>query len=119
MENKRRVDLSIENPVLNGARMGMDTCLKMAVARAISTGSMKGSATLKVTFELEDVIDKDTGETYISPKIGYKNSYSVPKKDSVEGTVIELCRIVPKDGKYLLVNNQISMDELMEEETEE
>ena len=116
-EKKQRIDLGLDNPILLAAKQAMNSCMKLAVQRALSTGSMEGSASLKISFELEEAIDKDTGETYISPKIDYKSSYSVPLKDSIDGTVIDICRILPgNDGKYLLINNQISMDELLEED---
>jgi len=116
----QRVDFGIMNPVLDSARQGFDACLKMAVNRAISTGSKEGSATLKVGFELEDGIDEETGETYMIPTIKFKAGYSVPMKDSIDGEIIEQSRLWRgPDGKWLLVNNQISMDELLAEESEE
>ena len=57
----KRYELSIDHSMLYGAKAGFDTCLKMAMAKAISTGSMEGSASLKISFELFKSLDKDTG----------------------------------------------------------
>ena len=115
-----KFEVSINNPILKGARQGFDTCLKLAIARAIKTGSNEGSATLKVSFEFESVEDKETREISIAPEFKYKAGYAVPIKDSIDGEVIEISRIVPKeDGDFMLVNGQITMDEMLEDETEE
>lgn len=115
----RRVDLGINNPILESARMGFDECLKMAVNRATRTGSLEGSATLKVGFQLKEAIDAETGETYLAPSIQFKAGYTVPMKDSIDGKIIEASRIFKgPEGEWLLVNNQITMDELLAEEDE-
>ena len=116
-KQQQQFDISIDHRLLIGAKQSFDSCLRSAVARAISTGSMEGSATLKVSFELKDDVDHDTGETFINPEIDFKSAYSVPLKDSIDGSVIDKCRIVPgSDGMYQLIAGQISMDELLEEE---
>ena len=93
--------------------------MKMAVNRAIQTGSMEGSATLKVGFKLEKGIDADTGEIHMTPSIQFKAGYTVPMKDSIDGEIIEASRIFKgPEGEWLLVNNQITMDELLAEEDE-
>lgn len=116
MKKQQQFDLSIDHRILIGAKQSFDTCLRIAIERAIKTGSMEGSATLKVSFELEEDVDKDTGEAFIRPKIDFKSAYSVPLKDSIDGSVLDMCRIIPgSDGIYQLVTNQISMDEILEE----
>lgn len=116
-EPKNRIDLSLDNPILTAAKQAMNTCMRFAVQRAVSTGSMEGKATLSIKFELEDSIDHETGETYISPKIDFKSGYSVPLKDGIDGTVMDTCRIIPRaDGQLCLINGQISMDEIMAED---
>ena len=112
-----KFELSIDHQMLKAAKIGFDACLKAMVAKAISTGSMEGSATLKVNFEITEETDKDTGEIYKQPEIRFKATYSVPLKQGCEGTIIEKSRIIQgRDGAWMLVNNQISMDELMKGE---
>lgn len=116
----RRFEISIDNAALKDAKKAMDTCMQIATRRAINTGSYECSATLKVVFKLEETMDVDTGETYISPKIDYRSNYCVPLKDSIDGKVIDICRLIQDGGGgYQLINGQISMDELMEDEEEE
>ena len=112
---RKQFELSINHPMLKGARQAFDTCLKIAICKAIKTESMEGSAHLKVSFEIQKGTDKDTGEIYMMPVIKFKTGYSVPMKDGIDGDVIEVSRLIPdQDGEYLMVNEQVSMDELME-----
>ena len=117
---KKQFDLSIDHKMLEGAKGGFDTCLKIAVAKALATGSNEGSATLRVSFEIHNGVDSETGETYMLPEIKYKAGYSVPMKDGIEGKVIEASRLIRKnDGGFSLVNEQVSMDELMDDDDEQ
>lgn len=118
-EKKKRIDLGLDNPVMTAAKQAMTAIMKLAVARAIGTGSMEGTATLTVRFELEDAIDQKTGETFIIPKIDYKSRYAVPLKDSIDGKIMNPCRIIQTGEGFCMISNQISMDEIMEELGEE
>ncbi len=118
-EKKKRIDLGLDNPVMTAAKQAMNAIIKLAVARAIGTGSMEGTATLTVRFELEDAIDQKTGEAFIIPKIDYKSRYAVPLKDSINGKIMDPCRIIQNGGGFCMIRNQISMDEIMEELGEE
>ena len=116
----KRADLNLDNPILIAAKDAFNSCLKMAVAKAIDTGSNEGSVTLKVAFSMESSADNQTGEIEMLPEIKFKAGYSVPMKESMEATVMTGCRLLHgPGGKWLLVDNQISMDELMEEDEEE
>ena len=116
---KKHFEMSIDNPALVGGKHGIDACLKMAIKKAIDTGSMEGSATLKVSFELMKHLEEGTGEVTIVPQFTCKFGYSVPMKKSAEFKVMENSRVIQnRDGEYMLVNDQVSMDELMEEEDE-
>lgn len=109
-------ELSIDHPMLNIAKIGFDMCLKRMVARAIETGSMEGTATLKVSFDISEETDKETGEVFKQPQISYKVNFSVPMKYGTDGKIIEKSRLVDKrEGGWILVGNQISMDELLKE----
>ena len=113
MEN---FELSIDHPTMTIAKISFDTCLKQMVAKAIETGSMEGSATLKISFDISDETDKETGEVYKMPKIGYKANYSVPMKYGTDGKIVENSRLIEKrDGGWMLASNQITMDELLKE----
>ena len=104
----KKFEVSIDHPLLKGAKQGFDACLKAAITKAITTGSMEGSATVKVSFEIGKTMDSDTGEISMSPDFKFKAGYSVPMKDSIDGNVIELSKIVERDGEFILVNGQIT-----------
>ena len=75
-----KFELSIDHPMLAVAKRGLDACLKAMVAKAISTRSMEGTATLKIGIEIFEGTDKETGELYRAPEIKFKAGYSVPLK---------------------------------------
>ena len=117
---KKQFDLSIDHKMLEGAKGAFDTCMKIAVAKAIATGSNEGSATLRVHFDIHQGMDSETGETFMLPEIKYKAGFSVPMKDAIDGKIIEASRLIrKKDGSFSLVNEQISMDELMDDDEPE
>lgn len=110
--------LRIDNPVLACAKASLDFCLQEMMKKAVKTGSMEGTVTLKIAVELEEWKDQDTGEIFLKPEIKYKATSSVPMKSDLDGKVMGLKRMQRNiDGDWLLVDNQVSMDELMEEKT--
>ena len=119
MSKKKQFEISIDHAMMIGAKAAFDTCLRAAVAKAISTGSDEGSATLRVSFEIFSSLDTETGEWKRTPVLKYKAGYSVPMKESMDATIAESSRIVPADEGYLLVNGQVSMDELLAEDEDE
>ena len=107
-------ELSIDHPMLTIAKISFDMCLKQMIDKAIETGSMEGTATLKISFDISEETDKDTGEVFKQPSISYKVNYNVPMKYGTDGEIIEKSRLIDKrDGGWMLVGNQISMDELL------
>lgn len=116
----RQFEIGIDHPMLNSAKEAFDTCMNRAMVKAIDTGSDEGSATLRIAFEIMTVMDNDTGETKRMPLLKYKAGYSVPMKESVDATIAENSRLIQgADGGLLMVNGQVSMDELLEAETPE
>ena len=114
---KQQFEISLDHTMLRGAKAAFDTCLRAAVAKAIGTGSDEGTATLKLGFEIMTALDRETGEYRRVPIMKYKASYSVPMKASMDATIDDESRLVPdEDLGYMLVNGQISMDELMAKE---
>ena len=115
-----KFELCLDHPMLTSAKICMDQCLKLMVAKAIETGSMEGTATLKIGFSIEELTDKETGEVYKWPEIEFKTGYSVPMKQSAGGKIVEKSRLVQKnDGNWILVNGQVTMDEILQEQKEE
>ena len=113
----KKFAMSIDHPSLAGAKHGFDECLKRGVHRAISTGSNEGTVTLTVRFEIVETLNEKTGEMFKVPIMKFKAGYSVPMKEGCDGTVTDLCRIIEGPGnEYLLVNNQVSMDEILQEQ---
>ena len=119
MSKKQQFEISIDHAMMIGAKAAFDTCLRAAVAKAIGTGSDEGSATLRISFEVLTAMDSETGEIRRMPVFKYKAGYSVPMKDSMDATIAESSRIVPGGDGYLLVNGQVSMDELLAEDEPE
>ena len=120
MSKKQQFEISIDHAMMIGAKAAFDTCLRMAIKKAIETGSDEGSATLKVSFEIFSTVDQDTGEIRRLPVLKYKAGYTVPMKESMDATIPESSRLIQnQDGGYLLVNGQVSMDELLAEDEDE
>ena len=96
-------ELSIDNPILMGAKASLDTCLRAMVTKAISTGSMEGKASLTISMEIED-----------GPVIKFKAGWSVPIKESEEGKLPQGNQLVRNpDGDWCLISNQVTMEEVM------
>ena len=117
---KQQFELGIDHGMMVGAKSAFDTCLRAAVAKAIGTGSDEGSATLKISFEILSTMDQETGEVRRMPVFKYKAGYSVPMKDSIDATIGESSRLIHDDDVgFMLVNGQVSMDELLAEDEDE
>ena len=111
----KKFEMSIDHPTLAGTKLGFDACLKRGIRRAIATGANEGTVQLTVRFEIEERMDRETGETYKVPFMKFKARYSVPQKEGCDGEMTEICRIVEGPGnEYLLVNNQVSMEEILQ-----
>ena len=117
MDKKQQFEISIDHEMLKGAKRAFDTCMKAAIRKAIATGMNEGSATLKISFEIFDAVE-ESGEINKSPDIKYKASYTVPMKESMDATIVEKSRLIMGENGWELVNEQISMDELMAEDGE-
>ena len=115
-KEKNRFDLCIDHPILTQARISFDQCLKQMIAKAIETGSDEGTATLKLAVVIPKILNQDTNEWEMKPTIKFKAGYSVPMKSGCDGIILEKSTLVENGvGGFLLVNDQISMDELLEE----
>ena len=115
-----RFEPSINHAMLIPARQAFNECLGQAIDKAIRTGAMEGSATLKVSFEMMEILNTKTSEYEIIPQIKFKASSSVPIKESVEGKIAERATVrEDKDWGWILVNNQINMDEIISGEAKE
>jgi len=113
---KKRCELSLDHPVLAQAKLVMDNCLNAMVSKAIETGSMEGTATLKIGMEIEDALDKQTGEIIKKPTIKFKVGWAVPIKNSAEGKLITDSHLArDNDGDWRLINNQLSVEDILAE----
>lgn len=109
--------LRIDNPVLACAKASLDFCLQEMMKKAVKTGSMEGKTTLTISMELEEWKDQETGEIYMKPEIKYKATSSVPMKSDMDGKVMGLKRMRQnRDGDWLLTDNQVCIDDLMDGE---
>lgn len=111
---KERFELRMDHPSLVGAKVAMDNCLKAMVSKAVETRSMEGKASLTISMEIEDGMIEETGEIVKQPVIKFKAGWSVPIKESEEGKLPAGHQLVRNpDGEWCLINNQVSMEELM------
>lgn len=114
-----KFELSIDHPMLKAAKAGFDACLKAMVAKAIHTGSMEGTAKLAIGFEIREEVDENSGLIKDKPEIKFKAGYSVPIKYGCDGKITEDSQLLKRDkGGYILLNGQISIDELLDETDE-
>ena len=111
---KKQFEIGIDHELFRGAKAAFNTCMRAAIAKAISTGSYEGSATLKINFEIYKTLNQDTGEYEERPEMKYKAGYSVPMKESAEATIVEKSQLHRTEEGYALITGQISMDEIME-----
>ena len=115
-----KFELSIDHPMLKGAKAAFDACMKAMVAKAIHTGSMEGTAKLAIGFEIREEADEATGMIKEKPEIRFKAAYTVPIKYGCDGKITEDSQLLKRDkGGYILLNGQISIDELMDEAEDE
>ena len=112
----KRFELSMDHPSLVGAKIALDKCLMAMVNKAVETRSMEGTATLKINMEILDVLNDETKEWEKKPSIKFKVGWSVPIKANAEGKLMDICDgqlVRNPDGNWCLINNQVSIDELM------
>lgn len=113
----KKFELSIDHPMLAPAKAALDACLKAMVIKAINTRSMEGTAHVKIAFDIHEELDEENGMVQDRPEIKFKAGYTVPIKDGCDGKIAEESRIIPNEkGGFILVNGQISMDELLDED---
>lgn len=111
---KKRFELSLDHPVLAQAKLGMNRCLNYMVTKAVDTGSMEGTATLKISMEIEEDTVEETGEIVRDPVIKFKAGWSVPIKENEEGKLPRGGKLVRNpDGEWCLINNQVTIDEVI------
>ena len=115
---KQQFEISIDHTMMKGAKQAFDKCLQIAVTRAIATGSDEGSANLRISFEVMTGVNEETGDMRRIPVFKYKAGYSVPMKESMDATIAESSRLESTKDGWILVNGQVTMDELMEDEGE-
>jgi hypothetical protein len=108
-------DITIDHRMMQEAKGALNGCMQMAVKRAIMTGANEGSATLRISFEIAEVLNKETSEFEKVPVWKFRAGFSVPMKESMEATMPETGRLIETDEGWKLVSDQIHMDELMAE----
>lgn len=112
--SKKPFEISIDHAMMARAKASFDSCLRIAVTRAIRTGSNEGSAALKISFEIMTEPDQNTGEIRRIPEFKYRAGYSVPIKESIDAKIEEDSRLMDSADGWKLVTGQISIDEMME-----
>lgn len=119
----KSLELSLDHPMLAAAKIEFEGALKRMVSKAVSTRSMEGTATLKISMDIMEVENNETKEWEKRPVIKFKAGWSVPIKENTEGKMpMNSQLVVNPAGEWCLISNQISMDELMdldEDDTED
>ena len=116
---RKQFEIGIDHTMMKGAKQAFDKCLQIAVTRAIATGSDEGSANLRISFEVLTSLDEKNGDLKRMPVFKYKAGYSVPMKESMDATIDESSRLESTKDGWMLINGQVSMDELLAEDEPE
>ena len=113
-KQQQQFESSIDHAIMKAAKASFDTCLKAAIAKAISTGADEGVAALKISFEIFQSLNQESGEYERHPLFKFKAGYSVPTKESIDGKIAERSQLVTGPDGYMIINGQITMDEILE-----
>lgn len=113
---KEQFEISIDHSIMKAAKLSFDQCLKLAISKAISTGADEGSAALKISFDIYQTMNEKTGEYERKPIFKFKTGYAVPTKETIDGKIAEQSQLVSGPDGYMIINGQISMDEILAEE---
>ena len=114
---KKQFEVGLDNPALVAAKIEFQEALKRMINKAVATGSMEGTATLKISVEIMEVM-AEGGVIEKRPIIKYRAGWAVPTKESAEGKMPMNSQLVRNpEGDWCLISDQISMDELMDKES--
>lgn len=112
--------LSIHNEIFNSLIDGLDRCLNICVDKIIETDMKKGTVTGTIQVEIDTKADENTGEVYYFPKFKTKAKVSIPLKGEMELLVSVNLKLMKRSGGgFLICDNQISVDDLIEAAREE
>ena len=77
-----------------------------------------GSISTKIDIEIRETQNEETGEIVYQPIFSYDVNYKIGAKHKIgKGVSAGLYLEKTMDGRNIVASNQISMDELVEEET--
>lgn len=122
---KTDFQIGLNHPDFTGIRETMDAALNHTLLRMTDGNFSEGSVTLKIVIEIaEDQqgnVDPETGEIIRKPVFGGKVSINIPQKASADiPTVIgNKLEYDAERKRFVMINPQISMDELLSEEDSE
>lgn len=120
--------IGINHPDFSHIRETMDKCLNTTLQKMISRHFTEGSVTIKIDIGIKDnpedpsvEVDPETGEIMPVPTFGGKVTINIPQKASASLPAVfgHGLRYDDENERYLMINPQISMDELIPDETAE
>ena len=124
---KTDYQIGINHPDFTNIREALDKCLNTTLQKMVSRHFTEGTVTMKIDIGLktdpEDPaveIDPETGEIMPVPTFGGKVTINIPQKASASLPAIfgHGLRYDDENGSFLMINPQISMDELISDEQE-
>lgn len=113
----RPQELSIGTEVFADLRIKMDMALNAAISNLISKDLSSGKISVKINIEMTRNADEETGEIWYEPKFEPSVSVSVGAKGKVDcNPLTGLILKKSSSGRNYISTNQISMDEMQEED---
>lgn len=107
--------LSLSNKVFADTRIKMDAALNMAINKLVELGLRSGTVALRIKMEVETKVTDD-GEIIHVPSFEPKVSMKIGAGESLDCFVPKgLIMKRGRDGKNLVCENQISMDEVVDD----
>ena len=97
----------------------MDASLNKAIGKMLAVDVEEGTVSGQIAIKLLRVVDDETGEVIIRPRFQFNTTLSVPVKISEKDETNEdLILIRDSKGALRICENQISMDDVLDGQTE-
>jgi len=108
--------LSLECEIFDDFREKLDKAITVAMRNMVNKGLMAGTVTGKIKIELDEQVTED-GETVYAPKIEPVIDIKITAKGKIECGLQNGFLMKPDGAEgFVIGTNQVSMDELLEEQ---
>lgn len=110
-------ELSFATEIFTDLRIKMDAALNSVISNLIEKDLGSGKVTAKIDVSLFKKTDKETGEIYYEPVFEPAVNFNIGGKGKLECSApVGLIVKKSKCGRNFIGSNQISIDDLIEEE---